>query len=163
MIDNIKREVESHNIGRGKLTACCKRVEKLSNKLRPFFDIVTICVQNTEYASLAWGAIRLVFQASVPQAFYIYFNISQLGDHYITFLEKLTIMFEKMAQNLPAYEEYVVKLQFRAQKYGRKPHPRLLKALAYIYVDIIQFCLDACRLFSAGKNGTYDLEHYSLF
>jgi hypothetical protein len=76
----------------------------------------------------------------------------KLGTNYISFLEKLCDMFENMAMQLPAYEEHIKELKERAQQQGREVSPRLLKALAYVYSDLIQFCFDACRLFSKKRS-----------
>ncbi|KAI9775589.1 MAG: hypothetical protein M1839_000989 [Geoglossum umbratile] len=87
------------------------------------------------FAGLALGAMRLVFR---------------LGSNYITFLEKLSDMFGKMASTLPVYEKYVKILRTRATE-PKQLSERLLKALAYVYSDIIQFCQYACNLFKKRK------------
>lgn len=69
MINSIKHELKSHSVNGNKLTTYFKRIEKLSKKLVPFFDIVTICVQSTAYAAWAWGAIRLLCQVNIVQIF----------------------------------------------------------------------------------------------
>ena len=60
-------------------------------------------------------------------------------------------MFEKMALTLPVYEEYVRNLRMRALSREQQVSRRLLKALAYVYSDIIQFCQYACNLFTKRK------------
>ena len=61
LIESIKAKIESHNVNRNRLATCCDKIQKFSSKLKPFFDIINICVQNTQYAAWTWGAIRLVF------------------------------------------------------------------------------------------------------
>jgi len=72
-------------------------------------------------------------------------------------------MFENMGMLLPAYEEYVHDLQARAQQRGREVSSRLLKALAYVYTDLIQFCYDACKLFSKKWSSMPTLPHNGYF
>jgi len=57
-------------------------------------------------------------------------------------------MLENMGMLLPAYEEYVTKLQARLQQQNRGNCDRLLEALAYIYTDLLQFCFDAFKMLS---------------
>ena len=66
-------------------------------------------------------------------------------------------MIKKMTVSLPAYEEYVQTLHYRAtQAYKDGENYNisncLLKALAYVFADTLQFCQEACELFS--KHGT---------
>lgn len=63
-------------------------------------------------------------------------------------------MLENMAAVLPAYEGYVDKMRVRAEQQGRRVSDRLLKAMAYIYSDLIQFCFDAYKLLSKKRLGT---------
>ncbi|KAH0542496.1 hypothetical protein FGG08_003092 [Glutinoglossum americanum] len=141
MLESISRQVTEHPVHRSRLTTCCRKISSLADTLTPFFEIVGIFVQtNPKYAGLVWGAMRLVFQ---------------LGSNYISFLEKLSDMFEKMSVTLPVYEEYIRTLKARALSRGQPVSRRLLKALAYVYSDIIQFCQYACNLFTKRK-GSYD-------
>lgn len=85
-------------------------------------------------------------------------TIEQIGTNYITFLDKISIMIEKMTISLPAYEDYLESLHSRAirARQEQKDHnvsSRLLKALAYVYADILQFCQEACELFSNSGRG----------
>jgi hypothetical protein len=66
-------------------------------------------------------------------------------------------MFENMGLLLPAYEEYVQELRIRVQQARREVSPRLLKALSYVYSDLIQFCFDACKLFSKKRSSMFTL------
>jgi len=62
-------------------------------------------------------------------------------------------MFETMSTNLPAYEEYVDRLSALAQQHGTDLSKRLVKAMGYIYTDLIQFCFDVYRLLSKKRKG----------
>ena len=67
-------------------------------------------------------------------------------------------MIEKMTVSLPAYEDYIDTLYDRPRQpeKDRKKYNmsnRLLKALSYIFADILQFCQEACELFSKYGKG----------
>lgn len=57
-------------------------------------------------------------------------------------------MLENMGMLLPAYEMYVTKLQARLRQQNKDDCERLLRALAYIYTDLLQFCFDSFKLLS---------------
>ena len=61
-------------------------------------------------------------------------------------------MFDKITVALPAIEEYVSVLKAQSDKRGQPLPLRLTMALACVYVDLIQFCQEICKLF-AGKRG----------
>lgn len=65
-------------------------------------------------------------------------------------------MFVSISTTLPAYEEYVNVLQSRAQNQGHS-HPRLAKALSFVYVDILRFCHNTCLLFSRKRKGQHSI------
>lgn len=77
----------------------------------------------------------------------------KLGTNYISFLEKFSDMLENMGNLLPAYERYVREIRARAQQRPSELPPGLLKALGYIYSDLIQFCFEACKLLSKKRSG----------
>lgn len=66
-------------------------------------------------------------------------------------------MFTQLRNAIHAYEEYAAKLRTHCQ--GSSVSPRLMKALSYLYLDIIEFCGDTCRLLSS-KKGTSDDDMY---
>lgn len=76
-------------------------------------------------------------------------------------LEKLVIMLQQIGDILPAYEEYLnifVNRRTSQMETGIAPalelrHHRLYKSLSFVYVDIIQFCQEACRIFGSKKGG----------
>ena len=74
--------------------------------------------------------------------------LNKLGSTHILFLERLCDMFETMSMQLPAYEEYTTAMRDRARQQSKNTPDRLLKALTYIYTDLIQFCFDAYKLLS---------------
>lgn len=65
-------------------------------------------------------------------------------------------IFEDITNALPAYERFVVVLQARAAAHGSS-YPRLAKALALVYVDILRFCHSAYLVFSNRKRGMTSL------
>lgn len=94
---------------------------------------------------------------------------AQLGTNFTTYLEKIVSMIEKIGQSLPAYEEYLKlfsarrkKLVIETSEYDEESsfqlefcNHRLYKALSYVYVDIIQFCQEACNIFGTKRGGMY--------
>jgi hypothetical protein len=76
-------------------------------------------------------------------------------------------MIQKIGEALPAYEEYYQMFVTRRRKAeseasGSLPtqtlptqirHHRLYKALSYVYADIMQFCQEACKIFSTKRGG----------
>lgn len=81
-------------------------------------------------------------------------------------LEKLVIMLQQTGEVLPAYEEFfnifVNRRKSQEKETGIAPtvelrHHRLYKALSFVYVDIIQFCQEACRIFGSKKGGAQDI------
>jgi predicted O-linked N-acetylglucosamine transferase (SPINDLY family) len=156
MLNSIRQEIASHPVHQSRLTMCCKKIASLADTLSPFFEIVEIFIQNNpRYVGLAWGAMRLVFHVSFPpgarSALYHRLTVYQLGSNYISFLEKLSHMFEVIASKLSVYEEHARILQARAVERKQQVSIRLIKALAYIYSDIIQFCQYSCNLFAKRK------------
>jgi len=62
-------------------------------------------------------------------------------------------MFENMSNAMPAYQEYIAELSVLAQQQGKEISERLIKAMGYMYSDLIQFCFDAYRLLSKKRHG----------
>jgi hypothetical protein len=86
----------------------------------------------------------------------------QLGSSHTIFFEKLAYMFERIGDRLPGYGEYCDRVLKRWSKIPTTEEQktaldnrcqRLVKALTYVYADIIQFCQEACRIFSTSKKG----------
>ncbi|XXH00175.1 hypothetical protein Hte_006517 [Hypoxylon texense] len=128
----IKAIAETHPVHRSRLTTACRKFQHLVSRLQPYFDVVEVFVQaKPEYMALIWGSLKMIFK---------------LSSNYISFLEKMADMFNNIATQLPAYEEFVTILQRRAA-YRGETHTRLAKALVYLYVDILSFCHSAYALF----------------
>lgn len=70
-------------------------------------------------------------------------------------------MFTTLKHIIPAYEEYATKLRDRFQG-SSASQPRLMKALSYLYSDIVQFCGEACRLLSSKKGMQHDIQKFNL-
>jgi hypothetical protein len=146
MIQSLRKQCADHAINQAPLMRCCVRMDKIRIRMEPFFDIIGIfCQSNADIACLVWGSLRLLFH---------------LGQNYATFLEKIYTMFDDMVEVLPAYEEYVDHVQSKYAKGGIEFAPRLLKALAYVYSDILDFCLGAVRILSPRK-GELHISHLS--
>jgi hypothetical protein len=66
-------------------------------------------------------------------------------------------MMEKMTVSLPAYYEYAQVLRSKAKlDHGDgnyKLSNRLLKAFAYVFADVLQFCQEACGILSKYGKG----------
>ena len=59
-------------------------------------------------------------------------------------------MFERIGQKLPHYQRQVEFFKTRGHTASTQA---LLDALAHVYIDIINFCHEACRIFSTKKRG----------
>jgi hypothetical protein len=81
----------------------------------------------------------------------------QLSSHFASFFEKLADMFGDFRRKLPNYAVHVEIIRgrkpFADRPAWRKTHECLIKALSFVYVDILQFCHDASRLFSKKRRG----------
>ncbi|KAJ9316618.1 hypothetical protein DTO271D3_3125 [Paecilomyces variotii] len=136
----IKNQVnkESNHYRKRKLGKCMEAIREFGQNLKPYFAVVDIFVQtNPQYAGLVWGALRLLFQIS---------------SNYIEYLEKLSSMFQSMCIMLEVYEEHYKIFRENVKDPDKTVTIRLRKALANIYVDIIQLCYRAIRLFTSKKH-----------
>lgn len=91
----------------------------------------------------------------------------KLASNFSSFLDKLLAMFEKIGNRLPGYAEYYERLLARhvsetseqntpesdIKNVPKFESPRVLRVLSYIYTDLMQFCQQACQLFSTKKRG----------
>jgi hypothetical protein len=67
MLNEIENIVSKSPAHRSKLAVCVKHISALANRLSPFFEVFAIFVPSQpEIPGLAWGAIRLVVQVSLP-------------------------------------------------------------------------------------------------
>ena len=72
MLASVEQIVQSSAIHKSRLTVCLTHVRDLADRFAPFFEVCGIFVSShPEFAALAWGAIRLVFQVRglLPEAF----------------------------------------------------------------------------------------------
>ncbi|PVH88665.1 hypothetical protein DL98DRAFT_648024 [Cadophora sp. DSE1049] len=149
MIDSIEQQIRSNNSPRtARLLNACKKIDQFGKSMEPFFKIVGIFVSShPEWTALFWGAIRLVFQ---------------LSSHFAGFFEKLAMMFEEFRRKIPNYHTHFRLIETRireseakveAESEWHETHACLFKALALVYTDMLQFCHDACRLFSRKRRG----------
>jgi hypothetical protein len=52
---------------KSKLLASCKLIDRFARRWEPFFEIVNIVIQShPEFATIAWGAVRLTFMVTFP-------------------------------------------------------------------------------------------------
>ncbi|OQV09527.1 hypothetical protein CLAIMM_13640 [Cladophialophora immunda] len=138
MLQSINQLSETHFLHRSRFTACAKRIRRFSDKFGPYFEVINIFVQtNPEYSGLVWGILRLVFQ---------------LGTHYVTFLEKISLTFEQISVQLPIYEHGVKSLKSLKDEHDKRLDRRLLVSLSWIYSDVMEYCFEAYRLLSRGKS-----------
>lgn len=143
LVASIRGFAEQHHINESRITTCCKAVSNAGQRLMPYFRVVDIFVSShPEYAALLWGAIRLMFE---------------LGMNYVAFLEKFCAMLEQATGLLPSYESLYKRIELLNQERAKnksvsKLSPRLPDWLSLIYVDILQFCQEACNILS-GKRG----------
>lgn len=121
-----------------RLTKVCSVISRFSASLAPYFDIITIFVSShPECAALVWGSLRLIFA---------------LSSNFVTYLEKVAELLDKLASSLPAYGQYVDLLRERYDKTGRD-HSRFASALGVLYADLLVFCHHVCLTLSRKRMG----------
>lgn len=64
-------------------------------------------------------------------------------------------MLDAMSDALPQYKEILDGYRQRRNSLlaGPKLGDRIAKALSLVYTDVLQYCLDVCKLFSAKRHG----------
>lgn len=66
MLKSINQCVETHHVQRNILTRCCRKIEKVANRLSPFMRSIDLIVSShPEFAAIAWGSLSLVFTVSL--------------------------------------------------------------------------------------------------
>jgi len=67
LLDGLRKlDVLSKQRQKQRSTRFLSSIKKLNSRLRPYFDVVGICIQsNPQYTSLVWGALRLVLQVQL--------------------------------------------------------------------------------------------------
>ncbi|KAL4941118.1 hypothetical protein BDV06DRAFT_223412 [Aspergillus oleicola] len=137
LIQSMKKETQNYHQSRhGCVDKFCYAVGRISRSLEPYFDVINTCVQsNPEYAGLVWGSIKLVFK---------------ICGHREVFFEKLTSVLDDFHQEIDISEAQIRNLaQKDLTRLKALPSwPRLVKALSYLFADIITFCQRVYNLFS---------------
>ncbi|KAL3477514.1 hypothetical protein BJX99DRAFT_257331 [Aspergillus californicus] len=136
LIQSMKNETRNYHQSRhGCIDKFCHAVGRISRSLEPYFDVINTCVQsNPEYAGLVWGSIKLVFK---------------ICGHREVFFEKLTSVLDNFYQEIDISEAQIRNLaQKDLTRLKALPSwPRLVKALSYLFADIISFCQRVYSLF----------------
>jgi hypothetical protein len=142
VVSSIKKHISRLNTrNESRLFKACKKIDRLSNALEPYFQIIGIFVSShPDLAAIIWGALTLVFQ---------------LSSQFVLFFERLTDMLQEIYDCLPNYKAKVELIRERALISGwRESHKILMRSLSLVYIDILQFCHDSCHLFSNKHQGT---------
>ncbi|KAF7540539.1 hypothetical protein G7Z17_g12163 [Cylindrodendrum hubeiense] len=131
--------LRKHSAQPSKLRASIAAVDRIASRWRPYFNVVDVFVQsNPEYAALAWGSLRVMFQ---------------MASNFTTLFQKIENMLLRMAYNLPDFSNFLQVLGGRSSQQVTIAFPRLAKALAYIYQDMLEFCHRVCKLLTGSGNG----------
>ncbi|PMD42872.1 hypothetical protein L207DRAFT_581518 [Hyaloscypha variabilis F] len=109
-----------------------ENIKRFSDCLQPYFDAVGIIFSsNSEYAAIAWGAIRLALQ---------------LANNFSTFFEKLTTTLRRLSEQLPGYDDVLKILK-------NSPSSRLKASMQKVYLDLFHFLTSVIGIFTK-KDGT---------
>lgn len=66
MITSIEKQANTHPTHKSALTKCCRKIEKISNRLSPFMRVIDLMVSShPEFAAIVWGSLSLVFTVSI--------------------------------------------------------------------------------------------------
>ncbi|RBA13422.1 hypothetical protein FPRO05_02216 [Fusarium proliferatum] len=115
-----------------KWTKLLRSVEKCSEKLDPYFDVVGITIQShPEWAAIAWGAFRLVLL---------------LASNYGTFFDKLAGLLEQLSARLPLYASLVPTL--KESKAGAEITQGFQASLRAVYGDLFEIFRGIARVFT---------------
>ena len=79
-------------------------------------------------------------------------SMVQRSKNYVNMFERLAQMLDTMRQQLPSYQDHVLRLHDECPE-ALKSH--LGRALAFVYADVLQFCHDACVLFRMPSGSTW--------
>lgn len=83
----------------------------------------------------------------------------QIGSNLVNFLERISGMLDELSFTMPQYRAWFeICQESRFQLDGS----RLSQAMAFIYYDLIEFCMHVYFMFSKQNNGEYHLlvTHY---
>ncbi|KAK4451278.1 hypothetical protein QBC34DRAFT_378602 [Podospora aff. communis PSN243] len=120
-----------------RLLECAERIALFSDVFAPFFDVVGVLVQvKAEWAAMFWGTWLFIFK---------------IGSNFVTFLERVSDMFDEMTTILPRYQQWYEVC--RLSNSAIHDRGRLAQALAFIYHDLTKFCMHIYFLFSRQDSG----------
>lgn len=72
MLASIQKTVDYSSTRRSRLTTCLTRVRAFAQRIEPFFEVLGIFASShPEFAAIAWGSIRLVFQACCMEKYLV--------------------------------------------------------------------------------------------
>lgn len=125
-------------------------VKKFTDRLQPYFDALNSVAAGNNFASLAYGSLRLVLQVrrslrSWRPKFDVKWN--QLAGAFPLFVEKYLVFIEELADAFPQYDaviQILTKLTTRDGTQGRLRHH-----LGLVYQDIFEFLRISARIFTA--------------
>ncbi|OAL52436.1 hypothetical protein IQ07DRAFT_598053 [Pyrenochaeta sp. DS3sAY3a] len=120
-----------------KWTGLCNAVQKCSEQLQPYFEVVGIAVQShPEWAALAWGSLRLVLL---------------LASNYGMFFDKLGGLFDELSKRIPAYNE-LSQILHNAQAEPSLSQ-RFRDSLRKFYLDLFELFKAVARVFTKKDTG----------
>ncbi len=138
---------------------CSTRIAAFADSFAPFFDIMAVFVQiKAEWLAIFWGTILLVLKVRMTLS-----HVSivapqltltgQLGSNLVTFLERVTSMFEELSIQLPQYRDW--HRACRQTPFSRDDKDLLGSSLAHIYGDFVEFTLHVYFMFTKRSKGKY--------
>ncbi|KAM5357150.1 hypothetical protein ACJZ2D_016563 [Fusarium nematophilum] len=137
MLEGTTDLLNHHSTRPSKLRVWLAAVDRIASRLRPYFKVVDVLVQsNPEYAALVWGTLRTIFQ---------------MASNFTTLFEKIENMLLRMTSTLPDFTMFLEVIARRTSQQAAAAFPRLVKALGYIYGDILEFCHRVCKLLSGSE------------
>lgn len=173
MVESLRSHVNHlHTPHRSRLHDAISVVDEFGRSLTPFFNVVELIVSShPEWAAIAWGGVRLVFQVSslTYPAGVACADTNKLSSHYVEYFEKLAQMLGQISNKLPQYSRQYNLIRDRAsrrkaircgqrisdqeaksweeedKKWGPY-YTSLAKSLSFVYTDIMWFCGHACRI-----------------
>jgi hypothetical protein len=110
LVNSIKEHV-SHlkTKNESRLLQACKKIDRLSNAMEPYFQIIGIFVSShPDLAAIIWGALSLVFQ---------------LSSQFVEFFERPTGMLQEIYNCLPNYRAKAELIRERALVSGWRETP----------------------------------------
>jgi hypothetical protein len=110
-------------------------------------DLVHFRINISSICSFCVGGDKVHFPCKSRENYSNDSNIKQLyqlGTNFVTFLEKLSAMFEGLRSRLSLYHRQIERIRESPYRVDGK---HLDKALSYIYMDVIEFCQISAYVF----------------